>query len=40
MQYRRTDITGASYFFTANMAERHQRLSEFLEVPLNRNVLE
>ena len=26
MQYRRTDITGASYFFTANLAERHKRL--------------
>ena len=26
MQYRRTDITGASYFFTANLAEWHKRL--------------
>ena len=26
MQYRRSDIAGASYFFTANLAERHKRL--------------
>ena len=25
MHYRRTDITGGTYFFTVNLAERHQR---------------
>ena len=26
MQYRRTDISGATYFFTTNLAERHKAL--------------
>jgi putative transposase len=26
MQYRRTDVTGATYFFTVNLAERHRTL--------------
>ena len=26
MQYRRTDITGTTYFFTTNIAERHKSL--------------
>ncbi len=26
MRYRRTDVAGATYFFTVNLAERHRTL--------------